>query len=171
MWCWLPRYGDGKGVQALTVNTTAFATAGARTLQLTYVNSGGTGARVTPASPALPTTTTVTPLLGITYSGTAAGKYGPFFPLQAPDAGIRYITNMITGGNLANGELALCFVRPLLTLPLTTIGVAAERDLVNQLPSMPRVYDGACLIWLMYSQLATPNNTAFYGHLDFGWSI
>jgi hypothetical protein len=170
MWCWLPRYGDGKGVQALLSMTTA-STAGAPTYQLTYVNSGGTGSRVTPSAPALPTGTAVSPLLNLTFSGTGSGKFGPFFPQQAPDTGIRYITNIILGtAGCTTGVEALCFVRPLLTLPLTTIGVAAERDLVNQLPSMPRVYDGACLVWLYYSQLATPNNTAFYGHLDFGWS-
>ena len=65
------------------------------------------------------------------------------------------------------------FVRPLafiLTLPITTLGVASERDLVNQLPSMPRVYDGACLVWLMYSGAATVNNASIFGHVDFGWS-
>jgi hypothetical protein len=170
MWCWLPRYGTGAGVQAFTVNTTAFATAGASNLSITYKNSAGTAARVTPSAPALPQTTTVTPLLGITYSGTAAGKYGPFMPLQAPDSGIQYITNLISSVNLTNGVLALCLCKPLLTLPITTIGVAAERDLVNQLPSMPRVYDGACLTWLVYTQAVIPNNTAYYGHLDFGWS-
>jgi hypothetical protein len=64
----------------------------------------------------------------------------------------------------------LVYCRPLLTLPMTTIGVAAERDLLSQIPSLPRVYDGACLTWLMYAGAATPVNSAFYGHIDFGWS-
>jgi hypothetical protein len=41
---------------------------------------------------------------------------------------------------------------------------------VNQLPSMPRVYDGANLQWLIYAGSAIPNNSAFYGSLEFGWS-
>jgi hypothetical protein len=69
-----------------------------------------------------------------------------------------------------SGTTNLVLARPLLTLPMTTIGVAAERDLVNQLPSMPRVYDGACLVWLMYAGAATPVASTFYGHLDLGWS-
>jgi hypothetical protein len=52
---------------------------------------------------------------------------------------------------------------------MTTIGVAAERDLVNQLPSLPRVFDGACLNWLIYNGAATPVNSAFYGHVDMAW--
>jgi hypothetical protein len=118
----------------------------------------------------LPTSTTTMPILSIPYSGTASGKYGPFIPLQAPDAGIRSIQTLTTVGNLSNGAWGVCLCKPLLTLPITTIGVASERDLVNQLPSMPRVYDGACLAWLVYTQAAVPNNTAYYGHLDFGWS-
>jgi hypothetical protein len=53
---------------------------------------------------------------------------------------------------------------------MTTIGVAAERDLMNQIPSLPRIYDGAALYWLLYSGANTPTNSAFYGHLDFAWS-
>jgi hypothetical protein len=60
--------------------------------------------------------------------------------------------------------------KPILTLPMTTLGVAAEREFVSQLPSFPRVYDGAALYWLLYSGAATPANSAFYGHVDFGWS-
>jgi hypothetical protein len=40
---------------------------------------------------------------------------------------------------------------------------------MNQVPSLPRVYDGANLSWLMYSGAATPVNSALYGHLDFAW--
>ncbi len=165
-----PRYSDGAGVQAFLTASTA-GTAGAGTFQLTYVNSGNTASKVTPTTPALPTNTAVAPLLTIPYSGTGAGKYGPFFPLANGDAGIRNITNLIVGSaGVTAGVYNLCLCKPLLTLPMTTVGVAAERDLVNQLPSMPKVYDGACLVWLLYSGVATPNNSAFYGHLDLGWS-
>ena len=166
----LPRYGDGAGVQALLVASTA-GTAGAGTFQLTYTNSAGTGSRTTPSSPALPTNTAVSPLLTIPYSGTGSGKYGPFFPLQAADAGIQSIQNIIlAGAGVTTGVYNLVYAKPLLTLPMTTLGVAAERDLVNQLPSMPRVYDGACLAWLCYTQAVIPNNSPFYGHIDLGWS-
>lgn len=165
-----PRYSDGAGVQAFLTASTA-GTAGAGTFQLTYTNSGGTASRTTPSSPALPTNTAVSPLLTIPYSGTGSGKYGPFMPLAAADAGIRSIQNIILGSaGVTTGVYNLCLCKPLLTLPMTTVGVAAERDLVNQLPSMPKVYDGACLVWLMYAGAAVGNNSSIYGHLDFGWS-
>jgi hypothetical protein len=167
---YLPRYGDGAGVQAFLTASTA-GTAGTGTFQLTYVNSAGTGSKVTPTAPVLPTNTAVAPLLTIPYSGTGAGKYGPFMPLAAGDKGIRNITNLILGtAGVTTGVYNLVYAKPIMSLPMTTVGVAAERDLVNQLPSMPRIYDGACLAWLMYSGVATPNNSAFYGHLDFGWA-
>ena len=103
------------------------------------------------------------------YSGTAAGKYGPFIPLQSGDAGIAKIDNVQISVSYVSGEFSIGLCRPLLTLPMTTIGVAAERDLMNQLPSLPRIYDGAALYWLLYSGAATPANSAFYGHLDFAW--
>jgi len=165
-----PRYGDGAGVQSFLVASTA-GTAGTTTFQLTYTNSAGTASRTTPSSPALPTNNATAPLLGVPYSGTGSGKFGPFMPLQAGDAGIRSIQNIILASSgVTTGVYNLVKCKPLLTLPMTTLGVAAERDLVNQLPSMPRVYDGACLGWMIYSGSAIPNNSAFYGHLDFGWS-
>lgn len=165
-----PRYTDGAGVQAFLTASTA-GTAGAGTFQLTYTNSAGTTSRTTPSSPALPTNTATSPLLTIPYSGTGSGKFGPFFPLSGGDAGIQTCQNIIlAGAGVTGGVYNLCFARPLLTLPMTTIGVPAERDLVNQLPSMPRVYDGACLAWLCYTQAVIPNQAPFYGHLDFGWS-
>lgn len=165
-----PRYSDGAGVQAFLLTSTA-GTAGTGNFQLTYTNSGGTGSRTTPSSPALPTNNATAPIFGVPYSGTGSGKFGPFFPLAGGDAGIRTVQNIIlAGAGVTAGVYNLCLCKPLLTLPLTTIGVAAERDLVNQLPSMPRIMDGACLHWLVYAGVAIPNNTSYFGHLDFGWS-
>jgi hypothetical protein len=164
----LPRYSDGVGVQQIIVASTASTTTSAN-IQHTYQNAAGTLGQVTPTT--LPASTAITPLLGITYSGTGAGKYGPFMPLAAGDTGTRRLQNIIlTTNGVTAGVFNTCLVKPLLTLPLQVVGVAAERDLVNQIPSMPRVYDGACLTWLIYAQAAISNNTAYYGHIDFGWS-
>ena len=68
-----------------------------------------------------------------------------------------------------SGVLNLVLCKPLMTLPITTLGVTAERDLVNQFASMPKVYDGACLAWLMLAGAATPVASPISGHLEFGW--
>lgn len=165
-----PRYSDGAGVQAFLAVSTA-GTAGTTTFQLTYTNGAGTGSRLTPASPALPTNNATSPLLSVPYSGTGSGKFGPFFPLQGGDTGIRQAANIILASSgVTTGVYNLVFAKPLFTLPLTTIGVPAEREFASQLPSFPRVFDGACLQWLHYMGAAIPNNSSYFGHIDFGWS-
>jgi len=164
----LPRYTNGAGVQAYMVNTNATAL-GASTpnLSIGYTNSAATASRATPT--VLPVGKTAAANGLILYSGTGVGKVGPFMPLQGGDAGIQSIQTIQNSTSYVSGEYSVVLCKPLLTLPITTLGVMAERDLVNQIPSMPRVYDGACLNWLIYNGAATPTNSAINGHIDFAW--
>lgn len=164
----LPRYTTGAGVQAFMWNTNTVALgAGTPNLSIDYTNSDGTAARATPA--VLPIGKTAAANGTILYSGTGVGKYWPFMPLQSGDKGIRSIQSVTLSTSYVSGEFSIGLCRPLLTLPLTTIGVASERDLMNQVPSLPQVQDGANLIWIIYDGNATPVNTAYFGHLDFAW--
>lgn len=163
----LPRYANGKGVQAYLVPSTIMG-AGTPTCQLSYTNPSSTSGRLTPTT--LPTLNATAPVGSIPYSGTGAGKYGPFMPLAAGDNGILSTQTINFNATMTSGVMNLVLCKPLLTLPITTVGVAAERDLVNQLPSLPQVYDGACLNWLMYAGANTPVNSAFYGQIQFGWN-
>ena len=165
----LPRYTTGAGVQAIVVPSTVMGAA-TPTITLGYTNSVGTASRATPSTPALPLGNTAAAVSSVVYSGTGSGKYGPFMPQANGDAGIRSVQSISLSASYVSGVLNLLLVKPLLTLPMTTIGVAAERDLLNQVPSLPKVYDGACLAWMMYAGAATPVNSPFYGHLDFAWS-
>ena len=165
------RHTNGAGLRAYVVVSSGAATTpmGAATpsISMTYTDQAGNAGNVTPT--VLPVGLTAAPKGMIPYSGTGAGKYGPFIPLAAGDSGIRSVENFQLSASYVSGVLNLVICRPLLTLPLTTVGVAAERDLMNQIPSLPRIYDGANLSWLMYSGANTPVNSAFYGHLDFAW--
>jgi hypothetical protein len=165
----LPRYTTGAGVQAFMWNTNTTALGAATpNLSIGYTNSAGTASRATPVT--LPVGKTAASNGLIIHSGTGLGKYGPFIPLQSGDAGIRSIQTIQNSTSYVSGEYAVGLCKPLLTLPITTLGVAAERDLVNQLPSMPKIEDGANLVWMMYSGAATPTNSSIYGHLDIGWA-
>jgi len=164
----------GAGLKAYVVVSSGAAVtamgAGTPNISFTYTrpDTGGTDTgRVTPV--VLPVGLTAAPKGTIPYSGTGVGRYGPFMPFQAADNGIESAQNFQISATYTSGNLNLVICRPLLTLPMTTIGVAAERDLLNQVPSLPRVYDGANLTWLMYAGAATPVNSAFFGHLDFAW--
>lgn len=164
----LPRYADGKGVQAYIVPSIVTG-AGTPTIQLSYTNPASTAGRLTPATPVLPTAATTTPVGQVIYSGTGAGKYGPFMPLAAGDTGVLSIQSINLSATMTSGCINVVLCKPLLTLPITAQGVASERDLLNQLPSLPRIYDGANLQWLIYAGAATPANSAFYGSLDTVW--
>ena len=165
---YLPRYSSGRGVQAFFVNSNATALgAGTPNLSIGYTNQDGTQSRATPAT--LPIGKTGATNSHILYSGTGSGKYGPFVPLQAGDSGIRSIQTIQNSTSYVSGEYSVVLCKPIFSLPMTTLGVPAERDLVNQVPSFPRIYDGACLTWLLYSGAATPASSPFYGHIDFGW--
>jgi hypothetical protein len=163
----LPRYTDGAGVQASLTPSTVMG-AGTPNIRLTYTDSAGNAGNLTPAT--LPIGNTAAAVTSIVYSGTGSGKYGPFIPLAAGDAGIRSVQQFNLSATYTSGVLNLVLCKPLLTMPITTLGVTAERDLVNQIASMPKVYDGACLTWLMLAGAATPVASPLSGHLEFGWS-
>lgn len=164
-----PRYTSGAGLQAfMWANNATPMGAGTPNLSLpSYTNSAQSTGRATPV--VLPVGKTAAANSLILYSGTGVGKYGPFMPLQSGDSGIAKVDNVQLSSTYTSGEFSIGICKPLLTLPMTTIGVAAERDLMNQIPSLPRVYDGAALYWLLYSGANTPTNSAFYGHLDFAY--
>lgn len=167
----LPRYTSGAGVQAFIYNTNATAMGAATpTMQLdSYTNAAQTTARATPSTPALPTGKTAGANGLVLYSGTGSGKYGPFMPLQSGDTGIASVESFDLSVSYLSGEFSIMLCRPLITMPMTTIGVASEREFMTQVPSNPRVYDGAALYWLMYNGANTPASSSFFGHLDFGW--
>lgn len=163
----LPRYTDGAGVQAFLTPSTVMGAA-TPNLSIGYTNSVGTAGKATPAT--LPIGNSAAAVTNIVHSGTGNGKFGPFIPLASADAGIRSVQTVTISASYLSGVLNLCLCKPLLTLPITTLGVTAERDLVNQFASMPRVYDGACLQWLMLAGAATPVASPISGHLEFGWN-
>lgn len=166
----LPRYTSGAGVQSfMWANNATPLGAGVPNLSYpAYTNSAQSSGRATPT--VLPIGKTAAANSIVLYSGTGAGKYGPFMPMQAGDAGTAKIDNIQLSATYTSGEFSVGMCVPLATMPMTTLGVACERDFLNQIPSLPRIYDGAALYWLIYSGAATPANSAFYGHLDIGWA-
>jgi hypothetical protein len=158
------RYTNGAGCRLFWVQT-ATAGATAQNIALSYSNTVPTSGRALPVTVAM----TASAIAGhISHSGTAANNYGPFLPLASGDTGVSNVAS-VTMSAANTGTGALCLARPLLTLPITTASVAGERDLLNQLPSLPRVMDGACLTWLYFAGAATGATTNFYGSLEMAW--
>lgn len=162
------RYTNGVGLRMYLVPYSGTVGATAHNFNCSYTDQDGNTGNTMPVTVAC----TASAILGhITHSGTAANNYGPFVPLASGDYGVRNVASVTMSASSAGTSplAALVLCRPLLTLPLTTVSVAAERDLLNQLPSLPRVYDGACLTWLWFAGAATAANTNFYGAAEFGW--
>lgn len=163
-----PRYADGVGVRAFLVPSVIMGT-GTSTVRLNYTNTDGVSGRLTPASPALPTLTSTAAVGLIPHSGTGAGKFAPFIPLQEDDKGIKSVESISFSTSMTSGCMNLIICKPIAYFPITSQGVPAERDFVNQLPSLPVLQDGSNLQWMMMAGAATPTNTAYYGNLETVW--
>ena len=170
----MPRYAGGVGCEAFFVVQTAPTAGGPNLTASAYdrdTDTAGTGTRafqgsVTNGAAADAYATR------ILHSGNAAGRYGPFMPRQAADTSIARINSFTWSGGTAytgSGVIALCIARPLLWFPSSATGVWTERDLINQLRSAPRIYDGACLQWLMFGTGATTTASPFNASLEYGW--
>lgn len=163
----LPRYTNGAGLNAMIFNPSATALGAATpNLSLGYTNSSQVASRATPT--VLPVGKTAAANSLIIYTGaTGAGKYNYAVPRQSGDSGIAEINTIQNATSYVSGSYTVALYKELARFPITTLGVAAERDFLNQLPSLPRIYDGAALYFVVGSGAATPANSAFSGHLDF----
>jgi hypothetical protein len=166
------RYPYGEGTRCYFSSLVAPGAGGPNVTAFTYTNSNSTPAtgKSMPVTVSLAATPAVT---SIANSGNAANRYNPFLPLATGDTGIADIEAFTwSGGTPYTGTssvMVLHHVRPLFALPILASGVASERDLVNQLPSMPRIRDGAYLKFLMYATGATSANSPFVASIDFAW--
>lgn len=170
----MPRYDGGIGCEAFFVVQTAPTLGGPNLTASAYdrpSDTAGAGTRAFQGSPTMGAAADAY-ATRILHSGNAAGRYGPFLPKQGGDTGIARINSFTFSGGTAytgSGVLALCIAKPLCDITIPVSGMWSERDLVNQLPSLPRVIDGACLGWLLYSTGATTLNSPFTSAIDFGW--
>lgn len=161
----LTRYTTGAGLRAaLVIQTTTGATA--HNIAISYTNQAGTAGRTLPVTVA-GTASAITP--HITHSGTAANNYGPFLPLASGDTGIRSVQSLTLSAASLAGTAALVLYKPLVEIPITTASVYAERDLLNQLPSLPVIQDGACLTWLLFAGGAVAASTNLFGKVTTVW--
>lgn len=134
----LPRYTTGAGVRLFAeVTTTLGATP--QTMTLTYTNSDGTGSRVTTLSPTVSAAVARVPQAGL------------FIPLAAGDhAGLRSVQSVQFGGSMGAGVLNLTLCRPMRAeLPLPSASFWQERNLVQHVPRVPRVFDDAALMMML----------------------
>lgn len=172
------RYADGAGVRMANIMVSTSGSAPAATAvvdaaNFQYTNQAGTGSRILGAVTNYTAGAAAAAYAGkITHSGVAAGNFAPFMPLQAGDYGVRSVQTyrLSTAYTTATTMVsALALLKPLVTIPIVTAGVAGERNTVFQLPSLPRIYDDACIVPLFYAGAALAASSPIQGYADFGW--
>lgn len=166
----LPRYTNGAGVQAIIFNSNATALGAAvPNMSLGYTNAAQTTSRATPT--VLPIGKTAASNSHIIYTGaTGTGKYNYMMPLQSGDSGIAEINTIQNSISYVSGEYTVALVKEITRFPISTLGLASERNLLFEFPGLPRIYDGAALYFAVGSGVATPANSAFSGFLQFAWN-
>lgn len=161
------RYTNGEGCRLYMTTTTA-PTTGTPNLSVSYTNQGGTSGRSLGATVSLTASAIQQHIL---HTGIAAGNYGPFLPLTAPDYGVQNVASVTLSAAMGgSGVGALVLARPILSIPLTVLNTMVDRDMLTSTPGLPLIKDGACLTWLYYSNAATAAGSGFYGYIDFGWA-
>jgi len=163
----LPRYTDGVGVRAYLVGTVN-AGATPQNIELLYTNSVAVAGRTLP--------TLVKDGAGSLSAGrilSGAGQNSPpgaFLPLAMGDLGIRSVESVQMSVANGTGEAALVLCKPLLVVPMVYGGgLPGESDMLNRIPSLPRIYDGANLQWLFMPVISSTANQNVQGYLDLGW--
>lgn len=166
----LPRYTNGAGVQAVMFNPASTAMGAATpNLSLGYTNSAQTASRATPT--VLPVGKTAASNTLVLYSGASgAGKFNYTMPLQSGDAGIAEINTIQNSTSYVSGTYTTALIKEITRVPLNVLGQASERNLQFDYPSLPRIYDGAALYWMVMSSTTTPTNATFSGDLTFIWN-
>ena len=159
-----PRHTDGAGLRLYWVQT-AVAGATAQNIALSYTDQNGNTGNTLPVTVAM----TASGIVGhISHSGTAGNNYGPFLPLANGDSGVRNVAS-VTFSAANTGTGALCLARPLAQITLSVTGLMTEKDFLNQIPSLPRIRDGACLVWLYGAGAATGASTTLAGGIETVW--
>lgn len=145
------RYPAGQGLRLFVASSVVAMGANAPTCIINYLDTAG-GAGAT-------TTFTSTASMGVGQllnTGAAANKYNPFLPLAAGDTGVSGIVSLVWAGTAhASGSVIIGLCKPLWTLPLPATGLYSKMDLVNALPSLPQIKDGANIQFLLFQTGAT----------------
>lgn len=157
----LPRYTDGKGVQAFLVAQGSYV--GGQSFTISYTNEQGVSGRSSTVTSNTGTTTG-----SLVTSGTGAGQFGPFFPLQSGDRGIRSVESIqFAASNGGIAALVLC--QPIAQTMIREVTAPAEKEYSNDAAAYPRIVDGAYLNFIGLAA-GSMSGVAVDGLADFAWN-
>jgi len=158
----LPRYTTGAGVQAAVFVQTALGAASpALTMTFTAVDSGG-------STHSGQTAVMTSPANSAPISTALLNNGQPQFPIPSGYVGIQSIQSYTIASG-TSGTVAAVLYRPLMQIPLCAQYLPSERDCLYQLLSLPRIYDGACLGWMVGIGGAMTTLQTISGRTQYCW--
>jgi hypothetical protein len=165
------RLTNANGVQASLIVTTA-TTAGNGQITLTYTNEVGTAGRTTTAPEGSLFAPSATMPVGSCYNqtNTALTTGGLYHPTQAGDLGIQSVQSYVVNTGATSGVGALVLHRPIAYIPLVAANVAGERDFLNQIPALPRIYDDSCLGFFIQVGGGLTTGSVVAGEIQYAWN-
>ena len=160
------RMTNARGVQASLLVTTAL-TAGSGQITPTYFDQDG-NSTAAPRSLYAPSSTTPA---GCFYgdAGAALGLGPPMMPLAAGDYGVQRIASYVTNVGGTSGVGAFLLYRPIATIPLAAVNTPSERSFIADTFTLPRIYDDACLGFMVTIGGATTTNQVVSGDYATAW--
>jgi hypothetical protein len=78
-----------------------------------------------------------------------------FWPLNAASTGVRLLKSYTLSASATSTQMCATIIRPLAVIPMLTANGYVERDLVLQLASMPKLYDGTALGMILIANTTT----------------
>lgn len=157
----MPRYPDGKGVQAMLVSTVPQT--GNAACTISYTNQDGVPGRISTFN-----------VLGPSNVGNcnssrslAPGGFNPFIPLDVGDYGIRSVESLQMSTS-AGGFCAVVLVQTIASHLIREKGTVTEHFFLRHKPSLPQVKDGAYLNFIFSSGVAAISSV-IRGEVEFYW--
>lgn len=153
----LPRYTNGVGVQAAVFAQSAFGAASpAITMNFQAHDASAQSCVMTSPGNSAPISTAL------------LNNGQPYFPIPNGKLGVLNLqTYTIASGT--TGTMVVVLFKPLMQIPLCAQYLPSERDCLYQLMSLPRIYDGACLGWMLGIGGAMTTLQTFGGRIQYVW--
>lgn len=159
------RMTSAAGVQASILTTTA-TTAGNGQITLSYLDEAGNAG--TAGSLYAPSTTTPT---GCFWgAATAAVTLGPpGAALAAGDLGVQRVSSYTINTGATTGVGAIILHRPICEIPIVAANTPGERSFLNDILTLPRVYDDSCLALMVQIGGALTTAQTLGGNMTMAW--
>lgn len=160
------RMTNANGVQCSLLVTTA-TTAGNGQLTINYKDQAGNDQAQVGSMYAVSTTHPTGCFYAASNAAVTIG--GVNMPLAAGDLGVQRVNSYTINTGGTTGVGAFILHRPIASIPLVAANTAAERSFIQDLITLPRIYDDSCLGFMVQIGGAMTTNQIIQGEFNYAW--